>query len=302
MKKQYLVIISTILAGILLTGCSRNVVPAGTVVVVRKASGASVIKAKGVYMALGHDKVYFVDTKLTSKSAKLNVLCKDNINMHVEVKWIGSFDVDESTVEIVCEKVPSVKVSNGDVSGFQLSFDKFWTTAMADVVVGAAKKVISPYETDAINVNRDKVEADIKTMVLSKLQEAKYPVKTSDILLVNLDYPPEVNASRKAIKAAELKDLENAATAKANLAAASRDAELALERNKAKLIDAEGDAAANRVRSESLTPNILKLKLYDSLMALAEGPNNTSTIVPYEAITPSLMNSTLVRDAVEISK
>lgn len=289
-----------VMAAIGLTGCSSKVVPAGTIVVVRKADGESIIAAKGTYLAAGRDKVYFVDTKLASKSVKLDILCKDDINMKVEVKWIGSLDVDASTVETVCEKIPSIRVDKGDMIGYQLSFDLFWDLAMSDVVAGTSKRVVAPYITDDINDNRDKIEADIKEKTIAKLKAAGYPVTTSDVLVTNLDYPDEVTASRKAIKQAELKDLENAAIAKANVTQAARDAELALARNKAKLVDAQGDAAANFVRSESLTPAILALKWQEALIALANGPNNSSVIVPYEAVRPELLDTAILKQSVDI--
>ena len=282
------------------TGCFRSkVVPAGNIVVVRKSDGSAIVSAKGTYMAYGRDKAYFVDTRMASKSVMMEILCSDGVNMKVEVKWIGSFDVTTATAEAVLEMVPSVPVNTGDVSGYQLSLEQFWKTAMLDVVQGAAKKVVAPYNTDVINVNRDKIEADIKTAVLANLKAAGYPVNTSNVLVANLDFPVEVTNARKAIKTAELKDLENAAIAKANVSKAKRDAELALEINKAKVIDAEGDAEVNRIKSESLTPEILTLKWQEALMALASGPNNSSVIVPYEAIRPELLDTTLIKAAVD---
>ena len=279
------------------TGCTSKVVPAGTIVVVKKAKGPAVVAASGTYFAYGRDKVYFVDTKLISKSAKMSVLCKDDLNMDVTVKWIGAFAVDKDNVEMLCATVPSIQVKKGDMVGNQLSIDQFWSNVMMDMVIAPSKRVIAPYVTDKINVDRELIETTIKADVLAKFEAAGIPVKTSDILVINLDFPKEITESNKRIKQAELKELENAAISVAKVAAAARSAALATELNKAKLIDAQGDAAAYKIRSAALTPAILKLKLYDSLMALAAGPNNTATIVPYEALTPALIDTTMLKQS-----
>ena len=136
------------------------------------------------------------------------------------------------------------------------------------------------------------------------MAELKYPIDTADILVTNLDYPPEVTAKRNAIKQAELQDLENAALAKANVATAKRNAELALERGKAQLVEARADAAANRERAASLTPEILAVKQLETLVRLAEGPNNSVVVIPFDAIRPGGMQDMLLnREAVsQLSK
>jgi len=132
------------------------------------------------------------------------------------------------------------------------------------------------------------------------MKELNYPVETTDVLVTNLDYPESVTAMRNRIKDAELQDLENAAIAKANVAKARRDAELAAERGKAQLVEAEADAAANKVRASSLTPEILAVKQLETLVKLAEGPNNTVVVIPFEAIRPGGLQETLLtREAVE---
>lgn len=132
------------------------------------------------------------------------------------------------------------------------------------------------------------------------MKELKYPVETADVLITNLDYPPEITDKRKAIKDAELQDLENAALAKAAVAKAKRDAELAAEQGKANLIKAQADAAANKIRASSLTPEILAVKQLETLVKLAEGQNNTVVVIPFDAIRPGGMQDMLLtQEAIE---
>jgi regulator of protease activity HflC (stomatin/prohibitin superfamily) len=93
--------------------------------------------------------------------------------------------------------------------------------------------------------------------------------------------------------------LENAAIAKAEVAKARRDAELAAEKGKARLVEAEADAAANRVRAESLTPEIILVKQIEMYEKLASGPNNTAVLIPFSALGAGLDKTMLLRNSLE---
>jgi len=282
-------------------GCGR-VVPPGTTVVILKAKGAPVVKTEGVYIAWGRDRVYFVDTKLKAYSKDLQILCADDINMDVTVKWVGSFRVSDDTIDVIKAKVPSESIPKESDSAKQtrrLSLDKFFATTMEDILSSITRGVISAYKTDNIREQREAIRQEIKTQFLARLGELHYPVETADVLITNLDYPINITKKRQAIKSAELQDLENAAIARAEVAKARRDAELALEKGKAALVKAQADAAANDVRAKSLTPEILAVKQLETLVRLAEGPNNTVVVIPFDAIRPGGMQDMLIqRDAI----
>lgn len=281
-----------------LVGCGQ-VVPPGTTVMILTPSGDATIKNEGVFKAWGRDKLYFVDTKLKSYSKELEILCADDINMKVRVKWVGSFKVTDDTIDVIKKKVPANAVERGDISGFELSLDAFFKTTMEDILSSVSRAVVSPYKTDNIREHREEIRLSIKQQFLERITHLKYPVETADVLVTNLDYPPEITAKRKRIKDAELQDIENAAIAKAAVSKAKRDAELAAERGKADLVKAQADAAANKVRASSLTPEILAVKQLETLVKLAEGQNNTVVVIPFEAIKPGLTDTLLNREAVE---
>jgi regulator of protease activity HflC (stomatin/prohibitin superfamily) len=296
-KSCLLVVLVTAL--VVVSGCGK-VVPPGTTVILLKPNGKVIIKQEGVYKAWGRTKVYFVDTKLKSYAQDLKILCADDINMDVSVKWVGSFMVSNTTIDTIKKKVPAQKVERGDISGFELSLDKFFKTTMGDILSSISRSVISPYKTDNIREKREEIRETVKQNFLARMKELKYPVETADVLVTNLDYPPEITAKRKRIKDAELQDLENAALAKAAVAKAKRDAELAAERGKAQLVEAQADAAANEVRAASLTSEILAVKQLETLVKLAEGPNNTVVVIPFEAIKPGGLQETLLnREAIQ---
>lgn len=293
--KKWIVSLIGLLVIIVLMGCG-SVVPPGTTVLILKPKGPPVIVHEGVYKAVGRDRFYFVDTKLKSYSKKLQILCADDINMTVVVKWLGSFKVTKASIDVIKKKVPAIPME-GEKKGFRLSLDAFFKTTMADVLSSITRNVVSPYITDDIRKNREKIRLTIKKKFLERMDSLNYPIETADILVTNLDYPPEIMAKRKKIKDAELQDLENAAVAIANIAAAARDEELAIKRGAAKLVRATTDAAANKIRSASLTPAILAVKQLETLVRLAEGNNNTVVVIPYDAIRPGGLQNTLINKA-----
>ena len=281
MKNLLLVIIT-----IFLVSCGK-VVPPGMTVMVVSTDGSTEIHTDGVYKAMGRDRAYFIDARLASFSEHLNILCADDVNMSVDIKWIGSFLVNKNTIPVIKTKVPAKKVDRDDISGFELSLKAFYKTAIADILRSTARSIISIYKTDNIRPNRGKIIMEIKSAVLSKLNKLNYPVQTSDILISNLDYDKVITQQRQAIKKAELDDKLKAAEAKAKIAQYRRDAEIEIEKGKAAVIRAKAKATVNKIISQSITKNILMMKQYEVMEAMAAGPNNETIIMPYEAISNS---------------
>ena len=285
MKKVTRIILFAVMLAIAFTttGCKSKVVPPGTVVIILKASGKAKIYTEGSYITWGRDRLYFIDTKLKSYTEEMEILCKDDINMDVDVKWIGSFNATKSNVKIIKEKVPAIKVKTGDISGYQLSLDQFYRTAMRDIVRSSARAVVDDYSTDNVRDERDNIQSAIRKSVIERFQTLGYPVSTTDVLVSNLDYPPEITEQRKAIKNAQLEDEKQAALSVAAIAQAKRAAGLAREKGKAQIERAKADAASNLIRAKSLTPAIIQMRQWDVLEELA-GAEGDLMIVPYEAL------------------
>ena len=293
--KKYFTLLAIIIMSLAAFGCTSRVVPPGTTVIVLSSSGNIEIKKQGSYVAYGRDRVYFIDTKLKSFTESIKILCKDKVNMSVDVKWIGSFDTSKNNIPIIKEKVPATKIDdNSDINGFQLSLSEFYKIAIRDIIKANTRMVISPYVTDAIPEEREMIEASIKNRILDRLKKLGYPVKTSDILLSNLDFDDRITETRQAIKAAELEDQRRAALAKASVAQAKRDEEIAREQGKASIVRAQVKAAQNEIVSKSITPEILAMKQWEVLEEAAKGPNNEIFVIPYEALKTRDLTSTLV--------
>ena len=255
MKRVYLM--AVVLLMCFTMACTTSVVPPGVTIIKLGTDGSTQIYTAGKYTSYGRDRIYFVDTKLKSFTEKMKVLCKDKVNMSADVKWIGSFDVSSpEKIEIIKEKVPATKGSFEGQSGYSLDFTKFYKTAMKDIIRNSGRVTISPYITDAIPENRLQIEKTIRKLVIERLLKLNYPVKTSDVLVSNLDFDEVQTKQRQAIKNAELEDELKAAQAKASVAQAKRDADIAREKGKALIERAKAQAAANKIIDSSLTPAI----------------------------------------------
>ena len=286
-----------LVGALLLMGCG-SVVPPGTVVIKLDAGGNTTIHREGVYKAYGRDRIYFIDTKLQSFTETLHILCKDKVNLTVDVKWIGSFEVSQQEqVDVIKEKVPSEKVTEGDISGFRLSLEQFYKTALKDIIRATARQQISPYVTDIVPEKRTQIEATVRKMILGRLDKLNYPVATADILLSNIDFDEKVTETRKAIKAAQLEDEKRAALADAAVRQAVRDKDIARERGKALIEESKARAQANAIMTKSLTPEILALKQWEVLEKMATGPNNEMIVIPFDALRTDMLGTTMNRQS-----
>ena len=280
---------------LLLVASCGQVVPPGTTVIILGTGGETTIKTSGVFRATGRDRAYFVDTRLKSFTEQIDVLCADDVNMSVSIKWIGSFLATKANIKVIKDKVPSEKVNTGDITGYRLSLKKFYQTTMSDIIRGRAKAIISQYKTDNIRPNRALIESAIKKSVLERLAVLNYPVETSDLILSNLDYDPVITKQRTAIKKAQLDDQLKAAEAKAKIAQARRDDDIAREEGKATITRARTEARANNIKRASITPEILALRQWEVLEKMAMGPNNELIVLPYDAINTKTLNQAVNR-------
>jgi len=292
-----IVMILAVLLTLTTISCQSKVVPPGTTVIVLTASGGTTIKKSGSYTAYGRDKVYFVDTKLKSFTEPMKILCKDDINMDVDVKWLGSFHITDATIDVIKDKVPAIPINTGDQQGYSLSLEKFYQLAMMDVVRSNSRAIVSPYITDNIRAERKKIEAAISKAVIAKFKELKYPIATSALLVSNLDYPEVVKNQREEIKEALLEDEKQAALAEATLAQASRAEDIAREEGKAEIIKARTKAASNMIVTSSLTSAILVNRQYDVMERMADSPNNQVFVFPYDALRSGEAVKTVMNNA-----
>lgn len=285
-----------LLLSLLLVGCGKTT-PPGKTVIILKPNGETKIVEKGVYRAIGRDRLYFIDNKLQAyEEDDMQILCTDDINMVIDAKMLVSFAADEQSVDFIQQKVPAREVKGGDTKGWELSLDEFYGMAVRPVFRNATREIVSKYKTDDIRANREKISADIDALVRTRIASLGFPLEISGVLISNIDYPKVVTDQRTAIKNAQLEDERKAALAEANIAEAQRQVAIETELAKVRMIKAQAQADENAILTSSLTPQFLLWRQMEMLEAV--GPNTDMMLVPYQAITPEFMNTMIIKEAV----
>lgn len=288
----------SLLALVLFVGCGE-VVPPGQKVILLHANGSSEVIEDGVYKAWGRTKTYFVDQKIKSFTESMKILCADDINMDIDMKVLVSFDASEESVEFIKAKVPAIRNEEGNM---ELSLDKFYAMAVKDVLRGTARNVISVNITDDIRPNRETIEATLNVEGRKRLKELKFPVTVS-LLISNINYPKVVTDAREAIKNAQLEDQKRAALAEAELAEQQRQVAVEEERAKVRMVKAQAQADENAILTGSLTQEFLmwrQLEVMENVaIGLAKSPSNTVFMMPYQTMSPDMLNTAILREAVK---
>ena len=286
-------------ACVFLSGCGK-VVPPGKTILILKPSGVTAIVDQGVYRKWGRDKIYFVDKKLNSFAEDMQILCADDVNMAVDVKAVMSFRVDADTVEFIRNKVPSFRVDQGEITGQELSIDRFYEMAIRDIIRSSSRNVISKLTTDDIRPNREALEREIATNVRTRIEGMGYPIDVSAVLISNIEYPESVTRMREEIKRAQLEEQKQAAIDQMEIAKAKREVVIEQERAKVTIVSAQAAADKNRIMSESLTPAFLRLRQIEMAEELGRtigtGGANTVYVMPYEAIGPGTMGQAMLQE------
>ncbi|EOQ96929.1 SPFH domain/Band 7 family protein [Leptospira wolbachii serovar Codice str. CDC] len=135
----------------------------------------------------------------------------------------------------------------------------------------AIRNILSAYNMVSISKETPNVSAQIKKSLTEKLKDKH--VEIDDVIIDDVEYSPSI---LKAIESKLTKQQEQEQM-KFEINIAKRDAEIqqisADGRAKAVLIEAEAQAKAQRMISESLTPRYIQLKAM-------ENPNNKLIFVP----------------------
>jgi len=300
MRLEKLLAVLLIALASMTVGCGEVVEPGETILMLH-SDGSSDVVDQGRYNAWGYTKVYKVDQRLKSYSEEgLSILCKDKLNMKVDAKIVMNFKVDEKNLDFIRKRIPVV---TDDAGQKRLSLDELYKLSLSDVFVKSVKDEIAPNNTEEIGEVRKELNARIQKTVVERIEELGYPVHVSAVLITNLDFPQEIDMKWKRIKEAELSDEQKAAEAEAELAEEKRRVAIEQEKAKTRMVKAQAQADENKILTESLTPEFLMWRqlevLENTADKVANGPNNTVFMMPFEMMRSPKVDTALIREAVE---
>lgn len=265
-------------------GCGKTVPPAKVVVIKDSAGNIKPIK-DGNYHAWGRDLTIFIDGSINEfKEEKMHVLCKDNVPVIIDIRYMGQFDTrTDKSIKDILTMVRSIPTSDPKV--FNIEFKTMYDKIIAGILRSGVRSVVVPYVTDNLQNLRDPIEKSLNELVIAELAAKGLPATTLTIKVADLDYEETIRNKKTAIKNAELDDLQKAAEAQARTREAERQEEIAIKEGKAEIRRAEATAKANAIKDASLTPRILALDQYKMYQEVAKGPNNMFMLAPYDALT-----------------
>ncbi|MCG6144074.1 prohibitin family protein [Leptospira bandrabouensis] len=199
------------------------------------------------------NSVYIYSIQWTSHQEKVEVLTRDDLTITVSAAII---------IRPIQNEIYELEMEIGRDYYEKVVKPQFRT---------AIRNILSAYNMVSISKETPNVSAQIKKSLAEKLKDKH--VEIDDVIIDDVEYSPSI---LKAIESKLTKQQEQEQM-KFEINIAKRDAEIqqisADGRAKAVLIEAEAQAKAQRMISESLTPKYIQLKAM-------ENPNNKLIFVP----------------------
>jgi len=281
-----------VVVAVLMMSCTGHVVPAGKIVIIKSTDGTTEVITSGIYDVWGRDRAYFLDSKVKTFTERMKILCADDINMNVDVKFVGYMKVnvkDKAQIENVVQKIPAIK-KDGEISGYEISLENFYSLVIKDIIRANSREIISKIKTDGIRGKRKELQEEIKNAVIKQIQESNFPIQANNVMISNIDYPESVTKQREEIKTIQLDEIKKDAAAKAELAEAKRRVEVETQKAKVRIIKAKAIAAENRIIAVSLTNNYLKYLEIAYMEKMASNANKDKIYIPYGSNNPASVN------------
>lgn len=172
----------------------------------------------------------------------------------------GSVDIQD----IYVEGVLNIEVDVRDVQNLARNIGQNYTdTIVRNRLYQVVKRVTSTYRADQILANREEIRVRVRDGMIAEL--APYSITVNDFLLTNIDFTDTFRVQIDAKTAAEQAALtaENVVRIK-EAEARQRAAEAQGVADKLR-IEAQGQAEANRLINESLTPLLVQFQALQKL-------------------------------------
>lgn len=162
------------------------------------------------------------------------------------------------------------------------SQEKFTRQAVETQVLAAARNVPTTYSPVEF---RGEKRGEATQRITEDLNKAlgKYGVKVTLVTLQGISFTEDVEASIKAVEVAQQKEAQAQAELRATEVSSQAQVIEAQAQADAKIAAATGEAEANRLLAESLSPQVLESKRLDTLKAI--GDTGNLVVVP-EGSTP----------------
>ncbi len=266
---RFLTLTAVLMLFVMFTGCTERV-PPGYVGMVQTPAGLTGIPLQpGNHTAYGRDKMVLVSMEEVTKTEKMEVLCKDDLNMKFDLKIRSRLKTQEGKSLGAVLNRQGAKIRWSGDSGI-LAFANLYNTYIQGAARSIARGVVSQYNTTDIRGNRKIIEKAIRDELLIAIKGT--PVEITMVVTSNLDYPDVITNAMTLKKEREIAIGREKASQAIELLKVDNRLKIAQKEKITRAAEAEAEAIYNSVMSKSLTTKYLrlreieaKLKLYDKI-------------------------------------
>ncbi len=267
--KRSLLFIAVLALFVVFTGCTERV-PPGYVGMVQTPNGLTGKALQpGNHTAYNRDRMVLVSMEEVTKTEKMEVLCKDDLNMKFDLKIRSRLKTqDGKGLKSVLNR-QGAKIRWHGASG-TLAFSNLYDTYVKGPARSIARGIVSQYNTTDIRGNRKTIEKAIRNELLIAIKGT--PVEITMVVTSNLDYPDVITNAMTLKKEREIAIGREKASQAIELLKVDNRLKIAQKMKITRAAEAEAEATYNSVMSKSLTTKYLrlreieaKLKLYDKI-------------------------------------
>lgn len=246
----------------LITGCTR--IDTGNVGVERTMGKVSLEELpQGVYQTIFKNVDEYTTKEVVIEMRDMKPKSQDNLTMQ-DIDIDVYYRVEPGKVADLFIKYQGdvQELRNGDLA---VAYNRVLREARE-----VSYKAVSKFPATTMHTKRDELIDTIRSMLQEELE--KFDPKAFIVTNVNLRSLVTDAAIEEAIRKQVAMDQQIAAKVKENELAKAEAARL--------LIDASGQAEANRKLNESITPALLRLKEIEAMQAVAAKNGNTTIVLP----------------------
>lgn len=293
MKKLFVAIM--VAFSMTLVGCSEPV-PVGTVGKKIVPEGVTPeIYQPGRVTLWWRQSLVLVETASKRRVAPVTVVMADHsISEDGSVKRELGLDMD-FIVNIRYKIKPNENVINAMLNDMTLDgVEKITAEQVYDkygnqVVGRVSREILGEYSPEEIFDNLKDINKALHAGIVQATQNT--PLEISEVSLGKIDLPKIIKDRINANKSTELSEAEKRAQQKIDLLNEKNQTELAKQKAVRDMVDAKSLAEQNRILSESVTPEVIKLRelevekmRIEMMSKVLSNGNNNSVFIPYGAL------------------
>lgn len=267
-----------ILATLAITGCGQTVPPAHRAKILAPSGYSDeTYNAGRLWPVAPWNTVVLLDMSTNVKTVPYEVFMSDKLKLIGDVAIRAGLRADDQT--LVNKMFDDIKLDteNGDTT---LDFDRVWRVYAVDVVSNEIRNVLSKTTWDEISADYDKYGKLIGDRINDRLKNT--PIAVGAVNLGKITPPEAISKKYEEIEQKIMDLAKEDADYEVNQLKLKNIKALAIKQGAIDLQNANNAAAANRVLSASITPELLASRNIEMLESV--GPDANMVIVPYDAL------------------